>query len=91
MNKVAILAALVSTLANAAIAQERCRITDPTGTPLNLRAWPAGEVIGAIPNGRVVFVRQRSKDREGRPWVYVADRRTGVPLGWVYREFVSCY
>ena len=28
-----------------------CSVNDPTGTPLNVRAQPNGEIIGTIPNG----------------------------------------
>lgn len=73
------------------LAQERCRVTDPSGTPLNVRTAPYGRIIGTIPNGRLVSVIDRARDQQGRPWVYIADARTGEPIGWVFREFVSCF
>ena len=78
-------------LSGAAHAQQRCRVTDPTGTPLNVRTAPYGRVVGTLPNGALVSVIDRSRDSAGKSWVYVADRRDGAPLGWVYREFISCF
>src|SRR4051812_2114731 len=66
----------------------RCRITDPTGTPLNIRTSPNGRVVGALENGRSVTIIDRTFDRQRRPWVYVADAHDGQPLGWAFREFV---
>ena len=74
-----------------ASAQSRCRVTDPTGTPLNIRTAPYGRIVGTIANGRLVTIIDRSQDRRGKPWVYIADAYNGEPLGWVYREFVSCF
>jgi hypothetical protein len=69
----------------------RCRVMDPTGTPLNIRDQPNGVIIGAVRNGRLVTRLRSSQDERGRPWSYVADRDTGEPLGWVYREFIACF
>ena len=30
---------------------DRCKVTDPTGTPLNVRDGPNGKVIGTLANG----------------------------------------
>jgi hypothetical protein len=69
----------------------RCRVMDPTGTPLNVRDQPNGVIIGSVRNGRLVTRLRSSQDERGRPWSYVADRDTGEPLGWVYREFIACF
>lgn len=88
----AIAIAVAVTACGAAEAQSnRCRIMDPTGTPLNIRDRPNGEVIGRVGNGRLVTRIRSSEDERGRPWSYVADRETGQPLGWVYREFIACF
>lgn len=69
----------------------RCRVMDPTGTPLNLRDSPNGVVVGRIRNGTLVTRVRSSEDERGRPWSYIVDRSTGEPLGWVFREFIACF
>lgn len=69
----------------------RCRITDPTGTPLNVRATPGGEVVGQLPNGMLVNRAETVRDDRGRTWLFLHNRETGDPIGWVYREFVACF
>ena len=86
------LAALVSasmSLIETAHAQTQCIVTDPTGTPLNVRTAPNGQVTDTLPNGAFVSVIDRSVDRNRKPWVYVSDR-TGRRLGWVFRDFIRC-
>lgn len=84
------LAAIVAG-ASAVEAQTRCRIMDPTGTPLNIRATPGGRVVGQLPNGMLVNRAETVRDERGRPWVFLHSRETGDPIGWVYREFVACF
>lgn len=85
-------AAAVLVMAGAAEAQSpRCRVMDPTGTPLNVRDSPNGAVIGRLRNGLLVTRVRDSEDERGRPWAYVVDRSTGEPLGWVFREFIACF
>ena len=91
-----VLAAASVAGASAASAQnlERCRVVDPTGTPLNLRAGPNGPVIGTIANGRLVRYLRDQDDARGRTWVQIApwnDGGPGRPLGWVFREFIACF
>ncbi|WP_176946155.1 SH3 domain-containing protein [Bradyrhizobium sp. Rc2d] len=66
-----------------------CVITDPTGTPLNVRTAPYGRVLGAIANGKRITIVDRTKDNRGRNWVYIADQNK-KPLGWVFRDYVDC-
>ncbi len=47
-------------------------------------------IIGAIENGRIVYIQRYGEDVNGKPWAYVATQG-GKRLGWVYREFISCY
>jgi hypothetical protein len=75
-------------LATPVVAAERCMVTDPTGTPLNVRRFD-GKVIGALHNGEIVKILRVGADRNGKPWAYVAYETNGE--GWVYREFISCY
>lgn len=76
-------------LSGAAEATGRCMVTDPTGTPLNIRDQQKN-IIGAIPNGRIVVILRMGEDDAGKPWALVATPG-GRRLGWVYREFISCY
>jgi hypothetical protein len=90
----ALAAALVATVAGPAAAQyggSRCIVRDPTGTPLNLRERPQGRVIGSPRNGTYVRLVNTSHDGLGRPRGYIVGWDTGRPLGWVFREFISCY
>jgi len=75
-------------LATPVVAAERCMVTDPTGTPLNVRRFD-GQVIGVLHNGEIVRILRMGADRNGKPWAYVAYETNGE--GWVYREFISCY
>ncbi len=68
-----------------------CKVTDPTSTPLNVRAKVAGKVIATVPNGKTVYITEYDYDKKGRPWVLIFDARTNKYIGWVYREFVSCF
>jgi hypothetical protein len=80
-------------LSQAAQAQEVCRVTDPTGTPLNVRDFPNGKVINTLKNGTVVTIEEMATDERGRPWARIAssDRGNYTIWGWVIREFISCY
>ena len=74
-------------------AERICKVTDPTGTPLNVRAYPNGDVINALRNGREVDMLEFAYDDRGRPWVKVGGYYQGTYRiwGWVIREFISCY
>jgi hypothetical protein len=92
MRRLAVAAVALAVSVNAAAAaDERCKVTDPTGTPLNLRDKPNGKVIGTLKNGTLVSITEYADDTKGRPWVDVADYKTKKVLGWVFREFISCY
>lgn len=88
-----ILFSSINTVQLPAKAETSCKITDPTGTPLNVRDEPNGKVINALKNGRKVYIHQISYDSKGRPWAkiggyYNSEYRV---WGWVLREFISCY
>ncbi len=40
-----------------------CTVSDPTGTPLNIRATPNGRIIGSLSNGTRVQVGRGSSGR----------------------------
>ncbi len=67
---------------------EVCYVTDPTGTPLNVRKSPDGKVIGSIKNNKVVTILGISTDKKGRDWAKV--RGNAGSTGWILREYVTC-
>ena len=75
------------------ISAKACQVADPTGTPLNARLQPNGKVVNRLKNGRTVYAQSSSTDNEGKPWVLVAIKNQGSYkiMGYVLREFVSCY
>lgn len=82
------LACLFATVTSSAWAQF-CTVTDPTGTPLNVRSRPNGPILGALHNGTVVRVLQTLTDASGRPWIYVRPQGAGR-TGWVFGDFLTC-
>lgn len=84
---------LVCSHVSEALAQRtgRCLVTDPTGTQLNVRVEPQGRVLFSLPNGYAVELVHVAKDYKGQPWALVRDWRSKAIIGWVFREFVSCY
>ena len=88
-----LLAAMIATMTDTASAQRvvQCRITDPTGTPLNVRQGPQGRIIGTIRNGVSVHIAATARDHKGQPWAQIVEGERGRTIGWVIREHVSCY
>lgn len=70
---------------------ERCKVTDPTGTPLNVRDSPNGKITGTLTNKSLVGIVEYKDAANGKPWVKIVDHKTKTPIGWVFREFVSCF
>jgi hypothetical protein len=88
---VATLSMMALVHASHASAQSRCRVMDPTGTNLNIRTTPSGEIVGTVPNGVLVSVLENTTDEKGKAWAYIARSADNVALGWVFREFISCF
>ncbi len=88
---IAAMALLVSVSLASAADGERCKVTDPTGTPLNVRASPNGRIIGTLANGTSVAILAYENAANGKSWVKVETYDTKKPIGWVFREFVSCF
>jgi hypothetical protein len=65
-------------------------VTDPTGTPLNVRDSPNGKIVATLANGLPVLIVDNKTAANGKPWVKIMDPGTQKPIGWVFREFVSC-
>lgn len=69
----------------------KCRVMDPTNTPLNVRAAPQGNVIGNLKNEELVYVMNQSSDPSGRLWAEISENPSGKAIGWVFREFIACF
>ncbi len=66
-----------------------CKVADPTGTPLNTRDTPGGEIFATLRNGTTVRAIAQTQ-REGKQWVYV-ERWTGDnAVGWVFDAYMAC-
>jgi SH3-like domain-containing protein len=66
-----------------------CTVSDPTGTPLNVRHDPGGEIAGSWING--INVRQlERKMHKGKPWVLVERTADDNAIGWVYDPYLKC-
>jgi hypothetical protein len=66
-----------------------CTVTDPTGTPLNVRGDPGGEIWGSVGNGtklRAMAVAQHN----GKDWAYVSQGSEDKVVGWVYVPYLAC-
>lgn len=71
-----------------ASAQEICRVSDPTGTPLNIRETPNGQIVGNLTNGMVVSVLATVVSKDNKKWAHIG--RDGILIGWVFRDYVDC-
>ena len=69
---------------------DRCKVTDPTGTPLNVRESPNGKIVGTLADGALVAIVESKDAANGKPWVKIVGAKTKQPISWVFREFVSC-
>jgi uncharacterized protein YgiM (DUF1202 family) len=66
-----------------------CTVQDPTGTPLNVRAEPGGEIVGSWMNG--IKVRQSERQMyKGKPWVSVERIADDNVVGWVFDPYLKC-
>lgn len=91
MTRVLIAAAAVLIGANIAWAEaDRCYVTDPTGTPLNVRDGPNGRIVGTLKNGKFVLIVERANAANGKPWAFIVDFDTKERIGWVFFPYLSC-
>lgn len=74
-------------------AERVCKVSDPTGTPLNVRDSPNGDIINTLRNGREVDIIEIVNDEQNRSWAKIGGYYEGNYRiwGWVIREFISCY
>jgi hypothetical protein len=63
---------------------------DPTGTQLNVRTGPNGKIIDTLPNRMAVAVVDQTLDPKHRTRVFIKRGTDDEPIGWVYRDYISC-
>ncbi len=74
-------------------ADERCKVSDPTGTSLNVRSKPnGGKVVRRLKNGTKVFVVYETGDEQDRSWskISLSNKGNAPIIGWVLTEYLSC-
>lgn len=65
-----------------------CTVSDPTGTPLNVRAKPNGKIIAKLKNDTLVAIDDSTA---GKKWSRISFEKSGKWVkGWVLREYLSC-
>ena len=74
-------------LATQVVAAERCMVTDPTGTPLNVRRYD-GQVIGVLHNGEIIRILRMGADRNGGLGLMSLMRRT-EKVGYIESSSVA--
>lgn len=66
-----------------------CTVADPTGSPLNIRESPNGDIYGTWDNG----VRVRPNDEQmvnGKKWYGVERLAEDNSIGWVIDPYLKC-
>lgn len=66
-----------------------CKVVDPTGTPLNTRAEPGGEIFATLRNGTSVRAIAQTQ-HNGKQWVYVEKWTGDNAVGWVFDDYMAC-
>jgi hypothetical protein len=67
----------------AAATGDRCKVTDPTGTPLNVRSGPNGKITGTLANGALVSITDTRTMPTGSPgWMLRLQDEEGNRLGF---------
>lgn len=65
-----------------------CVVSDPTGTPLNLRTTPNGKIVGKISNGERIRILDQ-QIQGGKEWAYISNS-AAQPIGWAFRRYLDC-
>jgi uncharacterized protein YgiM (DUF1202 family) len=66
-----------------------CTVADPTGTPLNVRESPDGDIYGTWQNG----IRVRPFEEvtvKGKKWYGVERLAEDNAIGWVFDPYLKC-
>ncbi|WP_210246657.1 SH3 domain-containing protein [Rhizobium sp. RU20A] len=64
-----------------------CLVADPSGTPLNVRSRPNGDIVATLDNGVRVLPFSQRMDR-GKLWMRV--EVPGGLTGWVFASYLDC-
>jgi uncharacterized protein YgiM (DUF1202 family) len=75
------------------VQDDRCTVSDPTGTFLNVRSKPNGrKIVRRLKNGTKVFVVYEMGDEQDRPWskISLSNKGNAPIIGWVLREYLEC-
>lgn len=65
-----------------------CTVSDPTGTPLNVRARANGKIITTLKNGTLVAIDDSTATNKWSRISFTRGKKTIT--GWVLREYLSC-
>lgn len=82
-----------SSAPNLVQAAEGCKVSDPTGTALNVRSKPnGGKIVRRLKNGTKVFVVYETGDEQDRSWskISLSNKGNAPIIGWVLREYLAC-
>jgi hypothetical protein len=88
MTRTIFIAAAALAASLSAASADSCMISDPTGTPLNVRESPNGRIVGTLRNGSFVTMRDVVEVR-GKRWAELTSNRSGGTV-YVLREYISC-
>lgn len=70
---------------------QSCIVVDPTGTPLNVRSFPRGDIVGSLANDVSVQIHATTRADNGAVWANVTFADTGgISAGWVYYRYLRC-
>jgi uncharacterized protein YgiM (DUF1202 family) len=68
-----------------------CRVSDGTGTPLNVRSKPnGGKIVKKLKNGTKVYIWEETGDAQDRGWSLIRLTPKGKNIGWVLFELLEC-
>jgi peptidoglycan hydrolase-like protein with peptidoglycan-binding domain/uncharacterized protein YecT (DUF1311 family) len=70
--------------------QAPCRVMDPTGTSLNVRTSPNGNIVETLENGVQVRLVRTDQGPGGRLWSLIERVSDNQTIGWIYREYIDC-
>jgi uncharacterized protein YgiM (DUF1202 family) len=64
-----------------------CTVTDPTGTPLNVREGANGKILSTLKKGsKVQFIEHQEEN--GKKWALIS--KYGEDGGWLFAQYLKC-
>lgn len=66
-----------------------CQVADPTGTPLNVRDAPNGELLGSVQNDQIVRVYGHQM-HNGKVWALAYRDVRDNAVGFVFDAYLKC-